>query len=51
MNEKIIRERREKYELALNPIGSFIERAIALDSTESDKVIKDDSVQSIRKVL
>ena len=32
MNEKIIRERREKYELALNPIGSFIERAIALDS-------------------
>jgi putative DNA primase/helicase len=42
VNEKIIRERREKYELALNPIGSFIERAIALDSTESDKVIKDD---------
>ena len=33
---------REKYELALNPIGSFIELAVAEDSTESDKVIKDD---------
>jgi hypothetical protein len=30
VNEKTIRERREKYELALNPIGSFIEQAIAL---------------------
>ena len=42
MNEKTIHERREKYELTLNPIGSFIEQAIAEDSTESDKVIKDD---------
>ena len=36
------RTRREKYELALNPIGSFIEQAMAEDSTELDKVIKDD---------
>ena len=42
VNEKTIRERREKYELALNPIGSFLEQAVAEDSTESDKVIKDD---------
>jgi putative DNA primase/helicase len=42
VNEKTIHERREKYELALNPIGSFIEMAIAEDSTELDKVIKDD---------
>ena len=41
-NAKTTHERREKYELALNPIGSFIELAIAEDSTELDKVIKDD---------
>ena len=51
MNEKTIHERREKYELALNPIGSFIELAIAEDSAELDKVIKDDSVPGIHKVL
>jgi phage/plasmid-associated DNA primase len=42
VNEKTRGERREKYELALNPIGSFIEQAIAGDLTESDKVIKDE---------
>jgi phage/plasmid-associated DNA primase len=42
VNEKTIGEGREKYELALNPIGSFIEQAIAGDLTESDKVIKDE---------
>ena len=41
-NAKTTHERREKYELALNPIGSFIELAIAEGSTELDKVIKDD---------
>jgi putative DNA primase/helicase len=40
--EKTIGERREKYELVLNPISSFIELAVAEDSTESDRVIKDD---------
>jgi putative DNA primase/helicase len=42
VNEKTIRERQEKYELALNPVGSFIEQAVAEDSTESDRVTKDD---------
>ena len=42
MNEKTIHERREKYELALNPIGSFVEHAVAEDSTESDRIIKDE---------
>ena len=42
VNEKTINERREKYELVLNPIHSFIEQAIAEDSTESDRIIKDD---------
>ena len=41
-NAKTTHERREKYELALNPIGSFIELAIAEGSAESDKIIKDD---------
>ena len=42
---------REKYELALNPIGSFIEHAVAEDSTESDRVTKDGFVSGIHKVL
>jgi putative DNA primase/helicase len=42
VNEKTINQRREKYELVLNPIHSFIELAIADDSTESDRIIKDD---------
>jgi putative DNA primase/helicase len=42
VNEKTINERREKYELVLNPIHSFIELAIADDSPESDRIIKDD---------
>ena len=42
VNEKTINERREKYELVLDPIGSFIEQAVAEDSTESDRVTKDD---------
>ncbi|MGC2598412.1 MAG: phage/plasmid primase, P4 family, partial [Nitrososphaeraceae archaeon] len=33
VNEKTICERREKYELALNPVGSFLEQAVAGDST------------------
>jgi hypothetical protein len=36
VNEKTIRKRQEKYELALNPVGSFIEQAVAEDSTESE---------------
>ena len=32
VNEKTICERREKYELALNPVGSFLEQAVAGDS-------------------
>jgi putative DNA primase/helicase len=32
VNEKTIQTRREKYEMAANPIGSFIEHAVAKDS-------------------
>jgi putative DNA primase/helicase len=42
VNEKSIHERREKYELVLNPIGSFIEQVVAKDSTELDRVTKDE---------
>ncbi len=42
VNEKTIHERREKYELVLNPIGSFIEQVVADDSTELDRVTKDE---------
>ena len=41
INEKTIQARREKYEMAANPIGSFIEHAVAKDSEESDKTPKD----------
>ena len=45
INEKTIQARREKYEMAANPIGSFIKNAVAEDSTESDKVAKDELYQ------
>jgi putative DNA primase/helicase len=41
MNEKTIHERREKYEIVLDPVGSFVDLAIAKDSIETDRVIKD----------
>jgi putative DNA primase/helicase len=41
VNEKTIHTRREKYEMAANPIGSFIEHAVARDSEEYDKTPKD----------
>ena len=37
VNEKIIQTRREKYEMAADPSGSFIEHAVARDSEESDR--------------
>jgi putative DNA primase/helicase len=42
LNEKTIQERREKYEMASNPIGSFIEHMIAKDCTEDDKTPKEE---------
>jgi phage/plasmid-associated DNA primase len=41
VNEKTIQERREKYEMAANPIGSFIKEIVAEGSTESDQTTKD----------
>ena len=41
VNEKTIQTRREKYEIATNPIGSFIEHAVARDCDEFDKTPKD----------
>jgi putative DNA primase/helicase len=46
INEKTIRERRRKYEMAANPIGSFIEHVVARDSIESDKTPKDEFYQA-----
>jgi P4 family phage/plasmid primase-like protien len=42
INEKTIKERREKAELIYDSVGSFLKDAVAEDSTESDYVIKDD---------
>ena len=42
INEKTIKERREKAELIYDSVGSFLKDAVAEDSTESDHVIKDD---------
>jgi len=41
INEKTIQARREKYEMAANSIGSFIEHAVTTDSGESDNTPKD----------
>jgi putative DNA primase/helicase len=45
INEKTMQARREKYEMAVNPIGSFIEHMVARDSIESDKITKDEFYQ------
>ena len=42
INQKTIKERREKAELVYDSVGSFLKDAVAEDSTESDYVIKDD---------
>ena len=42
INEKTIKERREKAELIYDSVGSFLKDAVAEDSTESDYVVKDD---------
>ena len=42
INEKTIKERREKAELIYDSVGSFLKDAVAEDSTESNHVIKDD---------
>ena len=42
INEKTIKERREKAELIYDSVGSFLKDAVAEDSTESDYIIKDD---------
>jgi putative DNA primase/helicase len=49
VNEKTIHTRREKYEMAANPIGSFIEHMVAKDSIESDKVAKDELYQAYQR--
>jgi putative DNA primase/helicase len=49
INEKTIQARREKYEMAANPIGSFIEHMVAKDSIESDKVAKDELYQAYQR--
>jgi putative DNA primase/helicase len=49
INEKTIQARREKYEMAANPIGSFIKKVVAEDSIESDKVAKDELYQAYQR--
>lgn len=41
VNEKTIAERRSRYELAANPIECFVQDAIAEDSTEYDRALKE----------
>lgn len=49
VNEKTIQERRERYELATNPITSFVKDAISEDSVESDKTTKEQLYQAYRR--
>lgn len=46
VNEKTFQQRREKYELAINPIASFIKDAISEESVESDRTTKDELYQA-----
>ena len=41
VNEKTIEQRRERHQLAVNPIQYFLEDAIDIESTESDETPKD----------
>ena len=41
VHEKSIQERRDKYELAVNPIEYFKQKVIAEDSLESDRILKE----------
>jgi P4 family phage/plasmid primase-like protien len=49
VNEKTIQQRREKYELATNPVMWFIKDAITEDSVESDKTTKDQLFHAYRR--
>jgi hypothetical protein len=49
VNEKTIQTRREKYEMAANPIGSFIKNATAEDAVVSDKITKDEFYQAYKR--
>ena len=42
MTEKSIEQRREKHDLAVDPIGMFVREAIRIDSLETDETFKDD---------
>jgi P4 family phage/plasmid primase-like protien len=46
IGEKTIEERREKHQLAVDPIGCFVKEAISLDSVESDRTLKDDAYEA-----
>ena len=49
INQKTIKERREKAELTYDPIKSFKDKAIATDSVDSDYEIKDELYNSYRR--
>jgi putative DNA primase/helicase len=49
VREKTIEQRRERHELAVNPLGYFLKDAIAEDSVESDKTIKEALYQAYKR--
>lgn len=49
VKEKTIEQRREKHDLAVNPIGYFKREALAEDSVESDKVSKETLYQAYKR--
>jgi P4 family phage/plasmid primase-like protien len=49
VREKTIEQRRERHELAVNPLGYFLKDAIALDSVETDKTTKDFLYQAYKR--
>jgi putative DNA primase/helicase len=49
INQKTIKERREKAEMTYDPIKSFKDKVIAKDSVDSDYEIKDDLYRAYRR--
>ena len=50
VREKTTEERREKHELAVNPIGYFVREAIAGESVESDATTKETLYQAYKSL-
>lgn len=49
VSDKSIQERRQKYQLALDPVAEFLNVSMAEESVESDKITKEQLYQAYRR--